>query len=471
MRLCYVECATDAVPIAANSCASAADSSAPSRILETVAADFSWTIPNEAEISGTADYAANKLATLSDSTKIHTVLEDWALNSRPTLSTSGCLPSADSGDCLLLAQISFSTDSGGNLTNVTLKAETGAVLADTRLLQEWLAALQAKAIKIGDAATGDISGNYPGPITVTKIQNNPVASGAPADGNSLIWSQTDKQWEPKPVIKPGDAASRDLSGTYPDPTVVQIQGNKVAPGTPPSDGVALIWSDTDKQWEPKAIPPPLNVIKTGDAAGGDLIGPYPNPTLAKIQTIPVVAPAPKKADVLTFNGTQWQPQPIPAPVIPPVVIPPVVPFATIQSTGNGYSIWFHLAVGTNNGITLLPTGTPAGTAPPTVPAGAVEMFMETLVSGAAPNFLTPVKLGNVAPSTTQRNTWIISMSPLPNTPLRFVFHLNIMQATIAPSTTGISLLEVMKSSPILWEGFDSTSGTVTIFLTVPGSVG
>lgn len=59
VRLCYQECPTDLVPIAGQACADVADTQAPSRILETVHAELSWTPPDQ--VAETANRAFGRL--------------------------------------------------------------------------------------------------------------------------------------------------------------------------------------------------------------------------------------------------------------------------------------------------------------------------------------------------------------------------------------------------------------------------
>ncbi len=48
-------------------------------------------------------------------------------------------------------------------------------------------------------------------------------------------------------------------------------------------------------------------INDGESAGNDLSGTYPNPTVIRLQTRPVSSSAPSTGQVLKWNGTQWVP--------------------------------------------------------------------------------------------------------------------------------------------------------------------
>ncbi|ROL58455.1 tail fiber protein [Bacteroidetes/Chlorobi group bacterium Naka2016] len=138
----------------------------------------------------------------------------------------------------------------------------------------------------GDAAGGDLSGTYPNPtiandaVTSAKIANGTivdadistganiaVAKLSPGSNNQVLGTVgTTPTWttlstlETDPVytaasssiVFDGDAAGGDLSGTYPNPTVVRIQGRNVA-NTAPANGQAYIWNNTSSQWEPSNV--------------------------------------------------------------------------------------------------------------------------------------------------------------------------------------------------------------------------
>lgn len=96
---------------------------------------------------------------------------------------------------------------------------------------------------------GDVTGTYSS-LTVAKLQNRTVAATAPALSEVLTW--TGSQWEPQSGGgPPSGAAGGDLGGTYPNPTVVGIQGNPVDSSSP-SGGDVLVWSTETSEWVPEA---------------------------------------------------------------------------------------------------------------------------------------------------------------------------------------------------------------------------
>ncbi len=147
--------------------------------------------------------------------------------------------------------------------------------------------------------------------TITSGTGVPVTS--PPDGSvfyrtdgtnvSAIYTRQSGAWFPVGAAASGTAGG-DLSGNYPNPTVIALQQNPVDNTllSITQDGYVLTWNNSTSRW----------IAKPGAATlGGDVTGPASANTAIKIQNIPILSGTPTDGYVLTYvaANSRWEYKP------------------------------------------------------------------------------------------------------------------------------------------------------------------
>ncbi len=104
------------------------------------------------------------------------------------------------------------------------------------------------------ALGGDVGGS-PGSVQVKGLRGNAVASTMPTDGQVLRWNSSALDWEPGTIATSSAGTSGstttggDLYGPLSSITVTRLQNKPVA-AISPADGQVLTWRQSAGQWQP-----------------------------------------------------------------------------------------------------------------------------------------------------------------------------------------------------------------------------
>lgn len=427
--LCHRECETDTVPVPTDSCRSADESMAASRIVESfdLRLLFSPPVPAGEPAGGGLDAAVEQLLELAsrlrddaevDDDAVRQELREWSTQRRPELEDRPCLsaPEDDCGDddgpstAVLLARIELSAEvvSGGAIQPREPQVDDAdrPVLLSTRYLQEWLTQLVAHPELF---APGDHS-------VLDNLGADDHRQYLPADGS-------------RPLTGPLDAGGHQL--------------RQVGPSSADSDA-----------------------MRRDEIVGNDLDHTRDGLRISQLQGEEVAASgenAPQEGDVLRYDGRRWVPAQLPIseqPQLPRLQLP----FATIQQVARRESaatflVWCHIQAPDNDAI----IGTRSSGFGLEYPA-----HLEILEERSDHDGLTRKIASNlVGIRRTSANAFRVDVNRREANLLRFVFHL--ADLVVWSDRTGeepVALTDYVNDRGIRYVGQEDDD-TVTIFVVNP----